>query len=33
VDVVVVRAGRQPGDRVILSDTSAFDANEQIRLN
>jgi HlyD family secretion protein len=33
VDVVEVRAGLQPGDRVILSDTSAFDANEQIRLN
>jgi HlyD family secretion protein len=33
VDVVEVRAGLKPGDRVILSDTSAFDANEQIRLN
>jgi HlyD family secretion protein len=33
VDVVEVRAGLKPGDQVILSDTSAFDANEQIRLN
>ena len=32
VSVVEVRSGLNPGDQVILSDTSAFDGNERIRL-
>jgi HlyD family secretion protein len=28
----VIEAGLQPGDRVILSDTSAFDSHERIQL-
>jgi HlyD family secretion protein len=33
VSTVEVRAGLQPGEQVILSDTSAWDANDRIRLN
>jgi HlyD family secretion protein len=33
VSTVEVREGLQPGDQVILSDTSAWDANDRIRLN
>jgi HlyD family secretion protein len=33
VSTVEVREGLQPGEQVILSDTSAWDANDRIRLN
>ncbi len=33
VSQVEVRAGLQAGDRIILSDTSAYDGSERIRLN
>jgi HlyD family secretion protein len=33
VSTVEVREGLNPGDQVILSDTSAWDANDRIRLN
>jgi HlyD family secretion protein len=33
VSTVEVREGLQPGDQVILSDTSAWDASDRIRLN
>jgi HlyD family secretion protein len=33
VDVVEVRSGLRAGDRIILSDTSAYDADPEIRLN
>ena len=33
VNTVEILAGLQPGDRVILSDMSQWDANERIRLN
>ncbi len=33
VNVVEVRAGLQAGDRVIISDTSAFDDHDRLRLN
>jgi HlyD family secretion protein len=33
VSTVEVREGLKPGDQVILSDTSAWDANDRIRLN
>ena len=33
VNVVEVRSGLREGDRVILSDTSAYEADEHIRLN
>lgn len=33
VNTIEIRAGLQPGDRVILSDMSQWDANERIRLN
>jgi HlyD family secretion protein len=33
VSTVEVREGLQPGEQVILSDTSAWDASDRIRLN
>jgi HlyD family secretion protein len=33
VNTIEVQGGLQPGDQVILSDTSAYDAHERIRLN
>ncbi|MDP2136211.1 MAG: HlyD family efflux transporter periplasmic adaptor subunit [Candidatus Didemnitutus sp.] len=33
VNTIEIRAGLQPGDRVILSDMSQWDSNERIRLN
>jgi HlyD family secretion protein len=33
VNTIEIQAGLQPGDQVILSDTSAYDAHERIRLN
>ena len=33
LNIVEVREGLQPGDRVILSDTSAYDNSERVRLN
>ena len=32
VNVVEVREGLRPGDKVILSDTSAYDEHEHVRL-
>jgi HlyD family secretion protein len=32
VNLIEIRAGLQPGDQVILSDMSAFDARERVRL-
>lgn len=32
VNAIEIRSGLQPGDRVILSDTSAYDSQERIRL-
>src|SRR6202040_796948 len=33
VNTIEIMSGLQPGDQVILSDTSAYDAHERIRLN
>lgn len=33
VNTIEIQGGLQPGDQVILSDTSAYDAHERIRLN
>src|SRR5579884_286363 len=33
VNTIEIQSGLQPGDQVILSDTSAYDAHERIRLN
>ena len=33
LNIVEIRGGLQPGDRVILSDTSAYDSSERVRLN
>jgi HlyD family secretion protein len=33
VNTVEIISGLNPGDQVILSDTSAWDSNERIRLN
>jgi HlyD family secretion protein len=33
VNTIEILNGLQPGDRVILSDTSAWDAHDRIRLN
>jgi HlyD family secretion protein len=33
VNTIEIQSGLQPGDQVILSDTSAWDAHERIRLN
>ena len=33
VNTIEIQGGLQPGDQVILSDTSAWDAHERIRLN
>ncbi len=33
VNTVEILSGLQPGDQVILSDTSAWDAHDRIRLN
>ncbi|HEV3410102.1 MAG TPA: efflux RND transporter periplasmic adaptor subunit, partial [Chthoniobacterales bacterium] len=33
VNTIEIRSGLQPGDQVILSDTSAMDAHDRIRLN
>ena len=33
VNTIEILDGLQPGDQVILSDTSAWDAHERIRLN
>jgi HlyD family secretion protein len=33
VNTIEILNGLQPGDQVILSDTSAWDAHERIRLN
>jgi HlyD family secretion protein len=33
VNTIEIQQGLQPGDQVILSDTSAYDAHERIRLN
>ncbi|MDP9291817.1 MAG: RND transporter, partial [Verrucomicrobiota bacterium] len=33
VSTIEVQSGLQPGDQVILSDTSAWDAHDRIRLN
>jgi HlyD family secretion protein len=33
VNSIEIINGLQPGDQVILSDTSAWDAHERIRLN
>jgi HlyD family secretion protein len=33
VNTIEILGGLQPGDQVILSDTSAWDAHERIRLN
>ena len=33
VNTIEIQNGLQPGDQVILSDTSAYDAHERIRLN
>jgi len=33
VNTIEILSGLQPGDQVILSDTSAWDARERIRLN
>ena len=33
INAVEIKEGLQPGDRVILSDTSAYDGHERIRLN
>jgi HlyD family secretion protein len=33
VNTIQILSGLQPGDQVILSDTSAWDAHERIRLN
>ncbi len=33
VNTIEIQSGLQPGDQVILSDTSAMDAHERIRLN
>ncbi|MGZ4985621.1 MAG: efflux RND transporter periplasmic adaptor subunit, partial [Chthoniobacterales bacterium] len=33
VNTIEILSGLQPGDQVILSDTSAMDAHERIRLN
>src|SRR5256885_2131928 len=33
VNTIAIQGGLQPGDQVILSDTSAWDAHERIRLN
>ena len=33
VNTIEILNGLQPGDQVILSDTSAWDAKERIRLN
>ena len=32
VNAIEIRSGLQPGDQVILSDTSAYDSQERIRL-
>jgi HlyD family secretion protein len=32
VNAIEIRQGLNPGDRVILSDTSAYDTQERIRL-
>jgi HlyD family secretion protein len=33
VNTIQILDGLQPGDQVILSDTSAWDAHDRIRLN
>jgi HlyD family secretion protein len=33
VNTIEILSGLQPGDQVILSDTSAWDAHDRIRLN
>jgi HlyD family secretion protein len=33
VNTIEILSGLQPGDQVILSDTSAWDGHERIRLN
>ena len=33
VNTIEIVSGLQPGDRVILSDMTPYDANERIRLN
>ena len=33
VNTIEIQSGLQPGDQVILSDTSAWDSHERIRLN
>jgi HlyD family secretion protein len=33
VNTIEIKSGLQPGDQVILSDTSAWDSHERIRLN
>jgi HlyD family secretion protein len=33
VNTIEIRNGLQPGDQVILSDTSAWDSHDRIRLN
>jgi HlyD family secretion protein len=33
VNTIEIQSGLQPGDQVILSDTSAWDSHDRIRLN
>jgi len=33
VNLIEIKRGLAPGDQVVLSDTSAWDAYERIRLN
>ena len=33
VNTIEILSGLQPGDQVILSDTSAYDGHDRIRLN